>query len=107
MAGLQFEILLQMKEFKKMRNNMSKLTLYQPATYQIKIPGALDALWVDDSELSLTVEESVSGQPITVLTGLMDQAKLQGLLRRLYGLGLPLISIICVEFVEKSITNEG
>ena len=76
---------------------MTKLTLYQPATYQIKVPGALDSLWADDgSSLSLTVEEDVDGQPITVLTGPMDQASLQGLLRRLYGLGLPLISVIWI-----------
>ena len=82
---------------------MTKLTLYQPVTYQIKVPGALDTLWADDdNSLSLAVEECVGGQPITVLTGSMDQATLLGLLRRLYGLGLPLISVICVELVEKS-----
>ena len=87
---------------------MSKLTLYRPVTYQIKVPGALDALWVDDdSSLRLTVEESVDGQPNSILSGPMDQATLQGLLRRLYGLGLPLISVICVECVEESIINEG
>ncbi len=96
-----------MKELEKMRNNMSKLTLYQPATYQIKVPGALDALWVDDARsLSLTVEENSDGQPITILTGPMDQAALLGLLRRLYGLGLPLISVNCVEFVNKCIHKE-
>jgi hypothetical protein len=31
------------------------------------------------------------------LTGTIDQAALQGLLRRLYSLGLPLISANCVE----------
>jgi len=86
---------------------MTKLTLYQPATYQIKVPGALDTLWVDvASSLSLTIEESVDGQPITILTGLMDQAMLQGLLRRLYGLGSPLISVICIECIEKSIHTD-
>jgi len=82
-----------------MKRNSLKLTLHQPETYQIKFPGTLDALWVDDtSSLSITVEESDDGKPISILTGLMDQAKLQGLLRRLYSLGLPLISVICVEF---------
>ena len=91
-----------------MKKNALKLTLHQPETYQIKVPGALDALWVDDaSSLSITVEESGGGQPISILTGLMDQSTLQGLLRRLYGLGLPLISVILVEFVEKNINNEG
>jgi hypothetical protein len=38
------------------------------------------------------------GQPVTILTGIFDQAGLQGLLRRLYSLGLPLISVIYEEF---------
>ena len=87
---------------------MNKLTLHQPAIYQIKIPGTLDTLWVDDvSSLRITVEENSAGQPITTLTGRMDQAALQGLLRRLYGLGLPLISVVCVEFMEKNLNNVG
>lgn len=91
-----------------MKRKTPKLTLGNPETYQIKVPGALDAQWVDDtSSLSLTLEESTDGQLISILTGPMDQAMLQGLLRRLYGLGLPLISVICVEFVEERINNEG
>ena len=91
-----------------MRNNKSKLTLYHPATYQITVPGTLDALWIDDtSSLEITVTESVAGQPITVLTGSMDQAALQGLLRRLYGQGLPLVSVNCVEFVKKGFLDGG
>ena len=79
-----------------MKRNTLKLTLHQPETYQIKVPGVVDGLWVDEaSSLKITVTESVDGQPISILTGLMDQAKLQGLLRRLYGLGIPLISVIC------------
>jgi hypothetical protein len=41
-----------------------------------------------------------NGQPVTILTGTFDQAGLQGLLRRLYSLGLPLISVICEEFEQ-------
>ncbi len=75
-----------------------KLTLTQPVDYQIKIPGALVSLWVDeDSALSVTVEESADGPVISIITGQMDQAALQGLLRRLYGLGFPLISVIWVD----------
>ena len=87
-----------------MKRNPLKLTLHQPENYQIKVPGVLDALWVDDtSSVSLKVEESVDGQPISILTGPMDQAALQGLLRRLYSLGLPLISVICQEVQETRI----
>ena len=91
-----------------MNKNTPKLSLHQPAAYQIKIPGAIGRLWVDDaSSMRISVEESSAGQQITTLTGLLDQAALQGLLRRLYGLGLPLISVVCVEFVEKNLNNVG
>ena len=80
------------------KNHIHKLTLYQPATYQIKVPGRLDTFWVHgDSFLSITVEESADGQPISILTGKMDQAALQGLLQGLYGMGLPVISVVWVE----------
>jgi hypothetical protein len=75
-----------------------KLTLTQPVDYQIKIPGALVLLWVDeDSALRVTVEESADGQVISIITGQMDQAALQGLLQRLCGLVFSLISVIWVD----------
>ena len=75
-----------------------KLTLDRPAIYQIKVPGELDESWSDWVEgMTITVEREGDGPPITTLTGTLDQAALQGLLRRLYSLGLPLISVVCVE----------
>jgi hypothetical protein len=75
-----------------------KLTLDQPATYQIKVPGHLDESWSDWAEgMTITVESEGEGPPVTTLTGTVDQAALQGLLRRLYSLGLPLISVNRIE----------
>jgi hypothetical protein len=76
-----------------------QLSLHQPATYQITVPGELDASWSDwAGGMSIVVEDEGDSPPVTVLTGTVaDQAALQGLLRRLYGLGLPLISAVCVE----------
>lgn len=75
-----------------------KITLDQLATYQIKVPGELDESWADWAEIvTLTVEHAGDGPPITTLIGTFDQAALQGFLRRLYSLGLPLISVIYVE----------
>ncbi len=75
-----------------------KLTLHRPATYQIKVPGHLDESWSDwAGTMTITVESDDDGLPATTLTGAVDQAALQGLLRRLYSLGLPLISVVCVE----------
>jgi hypothetical protein len=82
-----------------MKKQKPKLTLYQPATYQIKVPGILDDRWSDwNGGMTLIVESDENNQPITILTGTVDQAALQGLLRRLYGLGLPLISVICLAY---------
>ncbi len=74
-----------------------KLTLDRPATYQIKVPGTIDvsrADWV--AELEVAFESEGSDPPVTTLTGELDQAALHGLLRRLYSLGLPIISVICL-----------
>jgi hypothetical protein len=58
------------------------------------VPGHLDKSWSDwAGGLTIGVEIAADGQSVTVLTGTLDQAALQGLLRRLYSLGLPLISV--------------
>jgi hypothetical protein len=81
-----------------MNANKQKLTLYKTATYQIKVPGLLDENWSDwNDRMTITVEYDEYEQPYTILTGDVDQAALQGVLRRLYGLGLPLLSVICVD----------
>ena len=49
------------------------------------------------AEADRYVESEGDDPPITTLTGTVDQAALQGLLRRLYSLGLLLISVNCVE----------
>jgi hypothetical protein len=74
------------------------LTLDRPAAYEIKVAGQLDASWpVPVENVTITVESERVDPPVTTMTGVMDQAALQGLLRRLYALGLPLISVSCVE----------
>jgi hypothetical protein len=75
-----------------------KLSLHRPATYQIKVPGQLDESWSDwVGGMTIDIECEGDGPPVTTLTGSLDQAALQGLLRRLYSLGLPLVSVICLE----------
>ena len=85
-----------------MKKVRQKLTLDRPATYQIQVPGELDESWSDwAGGMAITVEGEGEGPPVTTLTGTVDQAALQGLLRRLYSLGLPLISVNCVECDSK------
>jgi hypothetical protein len=75
-----------------------KLTLDRPATYQIKVPGHVDESWSDWAMgMTISLESEGDGPPTTILTGKLDQAALLGLLRRLYGRGLPLISVTCDE----------
>ena len=77
-----------------MKEVKQKLTLDRPATYQIKVPGHLHASWSDwASGMTITLESEGDGPPLTILTGTVDQAALQSLLRWLYSLGLPLISV--------------
>jgi hypothetical protein len=86
-----------------MKRDKPKLTLSRPATYQIKVPGHLDERWANRvGRMTLTFESEVS--PVTILTGVIDQAALHGLLRRLYSLGLPLISVNCI--VGDSVDDE-
>ena len=81
-----------------MKKSKRKLSLDRPVTYQIKVPGHLDESWSDwGGKMTITIESNHDGLPVTTLTGTFDQAALHGLLRRLYSLGLPLISVICVE----------
>lgn len=65
-----------------------------PACYQIRVKGTLDREWGDWLDgAKISYEEKV-----TVLTcAPVDQAALHGLLRRLYSLGLTLISVNPVE----------
>ena len=81
-----------------MKKAEQKLTLDGPTSYQIKVPGELDARWSGwAAGMTLAAERGGDGLPVTTLTGVLDQAALHSLLRRLYALGLPLISVICVE----------
>jgi hypothetical protein len=82
-----------------MKEIEQKLTLDQPATYQIKVPGHLDQSWSEwAGGMTITVENEDDSPPTTTLTGVVtDQAALQSLLRRLYSLGLPLISVNWIE----------
>ena len=85
-----------------------KLTLDRPATYQIKVSGHFDESWSERAGgMTIAVESEGDGPPVTTLTGTLDQAASQGLLRRLYSLGLPLISAICVEHGSEDSRNSG
>ena len=85
-------------ETKKLNDcDRSIFTLSQSIPYQIKIAGQLGENWSDwVDKMDIQIEAGESGHPSTTLTGAVDQAALIGLLRKLYYLGFPLISINCI-----------
>ena len=78
------------------------LTLDQPAFYQIEVQGYLEdhwSDWLDDMDIMPQVSED--DIIITKLTGtVIDQAALHGVLRKLYDLGMPLLSVSFIELKE-------
>jgi hypothetical protein len=73
----------------------SKTDPDQPMVYQIRIKGHLGPQWTDwFGGLAIAVEEDGD----TLLTGpVVDQAALFGLLKKVRDLGMPLVSVNCIE----------
>ena len=77
-----------------MSNTSHRLTLYEPACYRIRIQGMLDESWAEELGMGIGWLKEFGQGPVTILKGeVLDQAALLGLLNRLYGLGLPLLSV--------------
>ncbi|HRE27319.1 MAG TPA: hypothetical protein PK954_11845 [Anaerolineales bacterium] len=75
---------------------------HSPRAYQIKVAGRLSETWAEWFD-GLTITHT--DQDETLLTGrVVDQAALQGLLKKIRDLGLPLLS---VNPVEPSTSDEG
>jgi hypothetical protein len=80
--------------------NEQKLSLDRPVVYQIKVPGKIDERWLNvNIGMAIEITSDKNGTPTSSLTCTLDQAALQGLLRRLYSSGIPIIS---VEIVPKT-----
>lgn len=79
------------------KTKITQPTLDRPVKYQIKVPGKLEMsqlYW--DALTKIVIDWDNESQPVSVLTCTLDQAALIGLLRRLYSMGLPLISVVSV-----------
>lgn len=82
-----------------MNNHISKITLDRPAKYRIIVPGEVRKLQLGMAAIDIQVLQSErSDEVISVISGTFDQAGLYGFLRRMYAMGLPLISVECLEF---------
>ena len=82
-------------ERRQMDPSIESPKLDRPAWYEIKVPGRLEEHWSEWLEgMAVEVESQDQGPTITTLTGeVPDLAALQGLINRLYSMGLSLISV--------------
>jgi hypothetical protein len=73
---------------------------FEPMVYQIRVKGHLDSPWTNWFEgLAITQEDD----GITLLTGpVVDQAALHGLLKKVRDLGMPLVSLNCMELQQSN-----
>jgi len=69
-------------------------TMNAPQLYEIRIAGHLSSPWAEQFE-GLSMRHEPEGE--TVLTGMLDQAALQGVFVKIRDLGLHLISVNRVE----------
>lgn len=63
--------------------------------YRIEVQGHLDRSWSES--LGMLVATAASDPPATSLTGEVDQAGLHGVLRKIYSIGLAIISVTIVD----------
>jgi hypothetical protein len=67
----------------------------QPAVYQIRVKGNLDPQWSDWFD-GLAIQPQPGDE--TLLVGpVADQPALHGILTKISNLGLPLLTVICLE----------
>jgi len=73
----------------------NKFKIDTPATYRIRVQGNIDPVWSDlFGGMSITTDSAADKGQVTTLVGhLVDQAALSGVLKALYDLHIPLLSV--------------
>ena len=73
----------------------SEFSFQKPAIYKIKVEGVLKENWIEKFQgLEISTERSLSGKPISVLTGkINDQSALSGLLNMFYDYNMTILSV--------------
>ncbi len=86
-----------------------KLNMFEPAVFSIRIQGNLGESWSEYfGAQSMSVEVDEAGRISTVLISEpVDQAAMVGIINHLNGLGLPVVSVECVQTpVENESTQQ-
>ena len=73
----------------------SEFSFQKPAIYKIKVEGVLQENWIEKFQgLKISIERSSRGNPVSVLTGkINDQSALSGLLNMLYDYNMTILSV--------------
>ena len=79
-------------------------TMNAPELYEIRVAGHLSSNWAARFE-GLSMRQEPEGE--TVLSGLLDQAAMHGVLVKIRDLGLKLISVNCIEAKGSSANTPG
>jgi len=84
-----------------------KFTLDTPAAYRIRVQGSIDSAWSDMlGGMRITTDSTAEKGQVTTLVGhLVDQAALSGVLKAIYDLRIPLLSVDNLD--EKSEESSG
>jgi hypothetical protein len=82
---------------------MSSVDNNPQAIYEIVVQGELDQSWQQwFNGLTVTLTNAREQSPTTILVGpIADQAALRGMLCKLWDLNLTLISVCCIEAIDK------
>ncbi len=64
-------------------------------TYRIEVHGHLDSAWSES--LGMMVAIVADDPPVTSITGEVDQAGLHGALKKIFAIGLAVISVTIIE----------
>ena len=82
-----------------MGRSQQRINMFEPAVFCIRINGKLDQSWLEYfGAQSMSVEEDEAGHSSTTLISEpVDQAALVGMINHLNGLGLPVVSVECLQ----------
>ena len=81
-----------------MNSERRVLSLDRSVRYEIQVSGEVREDWSEWLGVTTAPHRTGgAGPPVSVIRGSFDQAALHGILRRLYSLGLPLLSVSCLD----------
>ena len=91
-----------------MEQPRKRVNMFDPAVFLIRVEGRLGETWLEYfGAQSISVEVDEGGRSSTTLCSEpVDQAALVGMINRLNGMGLPLVSVECLPAPVENVSLE-